>query len=150
MRSERWWNRRVPLVAVLALTISAVGSGVAPPAARGNDPPVCPRSMAAAYTMTLGALTGPTVTDLTVGFAAAPGCEAVSVVKQLQIVAFRGNGRLPSVRIFRNVPAQDGVASVVLARVERGRPIAVHALLRDQGAGKNGRALGHDEGAAPT
>ena len=130
MRSQRWWNRRAPLVAVLVLTISAVGSGVAPPAARGDDPPVCPRLSAAAYTMTVGALTGQQVTDLTVGFTAAPGCEAVTVVKQLQIVAIQGHGRLPSVRILRNVPAQEGVVSVVLGRVERGLPIAVHALLQ--------------------
>ncbi len=136
MRSKRWWNPRVPLVAVLALTISAVGSGVAPPAARGDDPPVCPRSPASAYTMTVGALTGPQVTDLTVGFTAAPGCDVVSVVKQLQILAFRENGRLPSLRILRDVPAQDGVVSVALARVERGLPIAVHALLQTGGLGR--------------
>ena len=57
----------------LAAVLAASAAAIAPTTARADD--ACPSSTADAYSMTAGALTGPSKTDVTLTVAAAPGCE---------------------------------------------------------------------------
>jgi hypothetical protein len=118
-------RRHAALAAALALGVAA-----APSAVRGADPAGCPSSTESAYPVAVSALTGPTRTDVALRFGAAPGCGAVTAVKHVQIKTFTQDGGVAGTRILDDVEAPDGVASVVLDRVERGRRIETDALIQ--------------------
>lgn len=110
---------RPSLVAVLAALIATA----VPSTARADDTPTCPEH--GAYSMTAGALTGPSKTDLTLAVTAAPGCAAVSVFKQIE-VTFTANGEDVG-RHFSARDAVDGVVAIELPRVDRGARIRTEA-----------------------
>jgi hypothetical protein len=118
--------------ASLAATLVALASGALPSAARSDDPPQCPSSTDDAYTMTAGALTGPTSTDLALHIAAAPGCGAVAAAKHVQLKIFSADGKVDDVINLRDIAAADGVVAVELDRVERGRQIEVQAQVESE------------------
>jgi hypothetical protein len=121
---------RAALAATLAVPIGLVGAGATPQAARGDDPPACPSADDAAYTMTVGALTGPMRTDVSLEFTAAPGCAPVTVSKHVKVTTFTEDGKVAKVQNFHDVHAQGGVVPVPLDRVERGRRIEVDAYVQ--------------------
>jgi len=124
-----WKAIRVACVALIV----AVAGGTAP-AANADDPPACPSSTDAAYTITTRALTGlgtTSKTDVELRFTAAPGCAAVEQVENVQLKTYTETGRLADVRnVTIPVKVEDGVAVVTLDRVERGRRIEADVLVQ--------------------
>ena len=116
--------------ALLVAAFIAAACMTVPSAARGTAPPVCPRSAVAAYSMTAGALTGPTRTDLALTFTGAPGCVAVTMVQHVVIVTFTESGWIAGLVYRHDIPAQDGVATIGLNRIARGRRIEGDALIQ--------------------
>jgi hypothetical protein len=114
----RHMHPRFGLLAVLAA--SAV---VAAPAARADDPPLCPSSTGNAYGLTAGALTGPNQTDLTLTVKAAPGCGAADAIKHIQIKTFDGDGDIVTVQNLHDSELTAGAVTIQLPRVVRGRRI---------------------------
>ena len=102
--------------------------GAASSAARGADVPQCPKEDA--YTMALGALTGPSDTELRIGVAAAAGCEAVTESKRVQIKIYNADGALASVQNLHDVVVTAGAALVMLDRVDSGHIIDVQAQVQ--------------------
>ena len=98
--------------------------------ARGADEPACPSSTDHAYAPTAAALTGPADTELTIRIAAAPGCAGATAVKHLQVKTFDENDGLVDVVNLKGVLAPQGIATVTLDRVARGRRIAAEALVQ--------------------
>jgi hypothetical protein len=127
MEAKLSWIR---LPATFAVTLVFIGAAATPPPARADDPPTCPASTGDAYTMTAAALTGPTSTDVALRFAVAPGCAAVKAAKHVQIKSFTEDGKVTEVRNLTDVETHDGVVSVELDRVVRGRRIEVDALVQ--------------------
>src|SRR5258707_5025001 len=80
--------------------------------------------------MTAGALTGPSRTDVILRFTAAPGCDAVTAVKHVQIKTFAETGKVDGVVNFNDVAVQAGAADVALGRIERGRRIEADAAVQ--------------------
>jgi hypothetical protein len=79
------------------------------------------------YALAPAALTGPAATDLELGLTTQPGCDAVTVVKHLQVKTFTAAGKLDGVRNLDEVAADQAVP---LPRVERGRRIEIEALVQ--------------------
>jgi hypothetical protein len=115
--------RKPSLVAVLAAALAAL----TPAAARADDTPTCPSSTGKAYTMTTGALTGPSRTDVTLTVKAAPGCQAATLVKHIRIKTFTADGDLDSVRNLRDRETANGIVQIDLPRVHRGLRIEADA-----------------------
>src|SRR5207245_8344418 len=105
-------GRVVALVAVVA--------AFAPSAARADNTPTCPSSTQDAYSATAGALTGPSKTDLTLTVQAAAGCDAVTVVKHIQIKILTVTGDVDVVQNLKDHRATNGVVALELPRVDRG------------------------------
>ena len=101
-------------------TVACVAAFAGPSAVRAADPPDC-------YTLAAGALTGPSATDLSLGFTAAAGCAPVTVVKHVQIKTYTGAGKLAAVRNLDDVSA---TTAVPLDRIDRGRRVDVQALVQ--------------------
>jgi hypothetical protein len=114
---------RASLVAVL----TALAAATTPSPAPADDTPTCPSSTEDAYSMTADALTGPKTTDLTLTVKAAPGCEAATSVKHIQIKTFTTTGGVDIVRNLREREADDGIVQIVLPRVHRGARIEADA-----------------------
>ena len=129
MYAKVWRSRRLGMLVapLVVLVAAAVAAAAGPQSAGAADPPTCPSSTDLAYTMSVGALTGPTTTDLTMVFAAAPGCAGVTEVTKLQIKTFQANGKLAGVRNETDLMAPGSAAIVALGRVERGLRIEVQA-----------------------
>jgi hypothetical protein len=123
-----WRTSRTIVVTLLAF--AAVALGAAPASARGGDAPACPVSTEHAYGMTTAALTGPADTELTIRVAPALGCAAATAVKHVQVKTFDESDALVDVLNLKEVPAPEGVATVTLDRVARGRRIEVQALVQ--------------------
>jgi hypothetical protein len=98
--------------------------------ARAADPPSCSNSTDAPYSMQVSALTGPLGADITLAFAAAPGCAAVEELKKVQLTTFDGNGKLDDVHNLTDVAAPHGVASIRLGQLERERRIEADVLIQ--------------------
>jgi hypothetical protein len=128
MRPQRF----IPSVrwTALAAGVAIVATATAPYAAYGDDPPACPSSTDAAYTMSVAALTGPARTDVALRFTAAPGCGPVTSVKHVQVKTFTAAGKVADVQKFDDVEAHESVALLTLDRVDRGRRIEVDALVQ--------------------
>jgi hypothetical protein len=124
----RWSGFRAIVVAALAGTLGLVVVGAAPPTARSDDAPLCPKD--GAYTMTLRALTGPADTELRIGVAAAPGCGAVTTVRHVQIKIHELSGNHVAVKNLNDVAVTDGAALVTLDRIDRGRRIEVQSQVK--------------------
>ena len=118
--------RRSLLAAGLTAAAALTGSS----AAQGSDSPGCPSSTDGAYTMTAGALTGPTLTDLSLRFTAGPGCADVTMVKHVQIKTFTEAGDVADVLNLHDLQAPGGTASVELNRVDRGLRIETDAQVQ--------------------
>jgi hypothetical protein len=109
----------------LAAALVALLAFVVPATARADDPK-CPER--GAYTLSAGALTGQSKTDLTLTVRAAPGCAAVGVFKQVE-VKFTATGEDVDLH-FRERDAVDGVAAIELPRVDRGQRIRIEAEIQ--------------------
>src|SRR5205807_2233189 len=92
----------------LAAVLAASAAAIAPTTARADDAPACPSSTADAYSMTAGALTGPSKTDVTLTVEAAPGCEPATSIKHIQIKTFTADGDLAAVLNLHDRDAEDG------------------------------------------
>jgi hypothetical protein len=114
----------------VAVVVVALTAAAGPSAVLADDPPVCPSSDDAAYAMTAGALTGPSHTDVILRFTAAPGCDAVTAVKHVQIKTFAETGKVAGVVNFNDVAVEAGAADVALGRIERGRRIEADAAVQ--------------------
>ena len=121
-------------ITAFAAVCAAIVMGAAPSAASGADAPQCPKEDA--YTMALGALTGPSDTELRIGVAAAAGCAAVSESKHVQIKIYNADGTLASVQNLRDVVVTAGAALVMLDRVDSGHTIDVQAQVRTGSASR--------------
>ena len=115
-------------ITVLAAACAAIVVGPAPSAARGAGVTQCSKDDA--YTMALGALTGPSDTELRIGVAAAAGCEAVTESKHVQIKIYDADGTLASVQNLHDVVVTAGAAPIILDRVASGHTIDVQAQVR--------------------
>jgi hypothetical protein len=111
----------------LAAVLAASAAAIAPTTARADDTPTCSSSTGDAYSMTAGALTGPSKTDVTLTVKAAPGCKPATSVKHLQIKTFTADGALDAVRNVHDQDAADGIVEIQLPRVERGLRIEADA-----------------------
>src|SRR5690242_15412122 len=111
----------------LAAGLVASAAAIAPATARAEDPPTCSSSTADAYTMTAGALTGPTRTDVTLTVTAAPGCEPATAVKHIQIKIFTAGGKVGTVLNLRDQEADGGTVVLPLRRITRGARIEADA-----------------------
>src|SRR5262245_28057866 len=121
---------RLSLAIAIAAAIGLVAGGGLAPAARADDPAVCPASTDDAYTLAVGALTCPDDTDLALRFERKPGCAAVTAVKHVKVKTYTADGKIDDVRNFVAVEAAGGIAPLSLDRVERGRRIEVDALVQ--------------------
>jgi hypothetical protein len=110
-------------MSLAAATLLAAATGAAPAVARSGDSG-CSEN---AYTMSVGALTGRTQTDVTLQFAAAPGCAPVTAAKHVQIKTFTEAGKVADVLNLHDVALESSTVPVELPRVERGRRIEVQA-----------------------
>src|SRR5204862_2328285 len=118
----------IRLLCIAVVAVAAGGTVLAD--ARADDPPPCPSSIENAYTMTTRALTGPNATDVELRLTAAAGCAAVERVDKVQVKTFTESGKIADVRNVRDVNVADGVATVPLDRVERGRRIETDVLVQ--------------------
>lgn len=130
MCPERLMPARRGVLFAAAVVVAAMTAATGPSVVLAEDPPVCPSDADAAYAMTAAALTGPSHTDVILRFTAAPGCDAVTAVKHVQIKTFTETGKLAGVANFSDVSAQGGTADVALGRVERSRRIEADATLQ--------------------
>ena len=121
-------------ITALAAACAAIVVGPAPSAARGAGVPQCSKDDA--YTMALGALTGPSDTELRIGVAAAAGCEAVTESKHVQIKIYNADGTLASVQNLHDVAVTAGAAPIMLDRVDSGHTIDVQAQVRTRSASR--------------
>jgi hypothetical protein len=111
----------------LAAVLTASAAAIAPATARADDTPTCSSSTADAYSMTAGALTGPSKTDVTLTVQAAPGCEPATTVKHIQIKTFTADGDVASVLNLHDREADDGIVAIALRRIPRGMRIEADA-----------------------
>jgi hypothetical protein len=117
---------RARIVAVLIASAAAI----APATARADDTPTCSSSTADAYSMTAGALTGPSKTDVTLTVQAAPGCDPATTVKHIQIKTFTADGDVASVLNLHDREAEDGSVEIALRRIPRGVQIEADAQVQ--------------------
>ncbi len=121
-------------VAAFAAVCAAIVAAAAPSASRGADVQQCLKKDA--YTMALGALTGPSETELRIRVAAAAGCEAVTESEHVQIKIYDADGTLASVHHLHDVVVTAGMALVMLDRVDSGHTIDVQAQVRTGSASR--------------
>ena len=114
----------------LAAVLAASAAAIAPTTARADD--ACPSSTADAYSMTAGALTGPSKTDVTLTVEAAAGCEPARSIKHIQIKTFTADGDLAAVLNLHDREAEDGIAEIALRRIARGVRIEAHAEVQTE------------------
>jgi hypothetical protein len=113
------WRAALGVTAVFAATLAGATS-----AARADDPAPC-------YSMELRALTGPAGADLTVSFAATPGCALPQVLKKIQLKTFAADGTLARTRNLNDVEAPGGIAKDIdLGDVPRDRRIEADVLVQ--------------------
>lgn len=122
--------RRRGLAGAALVALALAGLGVEAPTEARAAATACANSTEDAYALAVRALTGPEDTDVELRVAPAPGCAVVGRVKHVQIKTFGADGGLVAVRNAEDVQVRKGAAVVTLARVPRGRRIAVHALVQ--------------------
>ena len=116
--------------AFAAALVAAVAVAVGGSASPALGAPACPSSTADAYSLAVGALTGPDATDVELAFTAAPGCAAVTEVKHVQIKTFDEAGTLVDVANLDDVGAEHGRAVVEHDRVGPHRTIETNVLVQ--------------------
>ena len=111
------WISRIAACAVAALV--AAGSAAAEARPAGSP----------GYTMTMRALTGPKGADLRLTVTAPAGERDVDMLKQVQLKIYAEDGSLGDVRILRNLAAPDGLRTILLGELERGRLVEADVLV---------------------
>src|SRR3954447_14861760 len=105
------------LCAVLAAAVVTASSSAA-------DPAAC------RYEVATSALTGPEATDVQLRVTTPAGCAGVGSIKKVQLKALDAAGNVDQLVNRDDVEAVGGVASIVLARVDRGRRIEADVLVQ--------------------
>ena len=118
-------GRRVAVLAALAL---ATATGTQTAAAHAGQPVPLPSS--GAYAMTVGVLTGPAHTDVTLRFTVTAGHAPVTTVKHVLITTFTEAGMTDHVTNLHDVATPDGIANVALDPVDRGLRIDIQAQIQ--------------------
>jgi hypothetical protein len=81
------------------------------------------------YSIAVRALTGPQGTTLTIELTQAESASPVTTLEQVNVRMPAAPPRM-DVRILKDVPLQDGVATIELKQLERGTPVSVQALVK--------------------
>jgi hypothetical protein len=116
---------RAAVALVLVTAAAALGLGVTGAAA------ALPGGPAHGYTMSLLALTGPQGADLTIDVDAPAGAAAVVVFDRVKVTVQTGDRPTEELVVnLKDVAAVDGVATVQLGRMARGRVLEAQVLFR--------------------
>ena len=105
------------LCAVLAAAVVTASSSAA-------DPAAC------RYELSTSALTGPAATDVQLRVTTPAGCADVGTIKKVQFKALDAAGHMDELVNLDDVEAVGGVASIALARVDRGRRIEADVVVQ--------------------
>jgi hypothetical protein len=89
-----------------------------------------PASTAAPYTMELTALIGAKGVDLTIEVVAAGGLEPVQTLKKVQLKTYAADGTVADVMNLKDVAAPEGIATLRLGKLARGRKITADVLVK--------------------
>ena len=96
--------------------------------ARANGVP-CISPASKAYSLTLSALTGPAGASLALAVTPAPGCDAVGVLKKVELELVAPDGSKDT-RKFTHETAPNGVVELAIGQVARGTTIAANVLVQ--------------------
>ena len=121
-RSRAW----VVATAAAVFTMALLGGAVAP--AQADEP--LESAAPAPYAMRLTALIGVDGVDLTIVVTATEGVEAVRALKKVHLKIYAADGSVADVVNLKDVAAPDGVATLRLAKLERGRRITADVLVQ--------------------